>query len=54
MILLVMFKIPLQFEGVARSDGVAAGWRGATPPVGHPFATKGNLDDGHRTIIRYK
>jgi len=39
-------KIPLHFEGVARSDGVVVARRGTTPPVGHPFAAKGNLDRG--------
>ena len=35
-------KIPLHFEGVARSDGVVAGVKFTTPPAGHPFMTKGN------------
>ena len=38
----VFATIPLQFEGVARSDGVAAAREIATPPVGHPFKLKRN------------
>ena len=45
-------QIPLQFEGVARSDGVAATREITTPPVGHPFKLKGNLGSGYRVSKR--
>ena len=48
----VGLKIPLQFEGVARSDGVAATREITTPPIGHPFKLKGNLGCGYRVSVR--